>query len=68
MGRLPASSRGLWLASAKAVTWNADCALLRDGWLDVMLWMPDVHGARAPGGDPGGFFDLAAPMPTTMRC
>ncbi|WP_433391516.1 hypothetical protein [Micromonospora sp. KLBMP9576] len=65
---VPASARGLWLASAKAVTWNADCALLRDGWLDVTPWLPDVHGDRAPAGDPGAYFDPAAPMPTRMRC
>ncbi|MFV2111440.1 hypothetical protein ACFHW0_03745 [Micromonospora sp. LOL_025] len=65
---VPASSRGLRLASAKAVTWNADCAWLRDGWLNVMQWLPDLHGPRVPGGDPGDFFDLAAPMTTTSRC
>ncbi|MEU4771769.1 hypothetical protein [Micromonospora sp. NPDC023644] len=65
---VPASSRGLWLASARAVTWNADCAWLRDGWLNVMQWLPDLHGPRVPGGDPGDFFDLAAPMTTTSRC
>ncbi|MEU2662775.1 hypothetical protein [Micromonospora sp. NPDC007220] len=65
---VPASSRGLWLASAKAVTWNADCAWLRDGWVNVMQWLPDLHGPRVPGGDPGDFFDLAAPMASTSRC
>lgn len=63
-----ASSRGLWLDSAKMITWNADCSRHGDGWLDVIRWIPDVHGQRPPGGDPGDIFDLDAPQPTTRRC
>ncbi|MGW4501506.1 hypothetical protein ACWENR_23190 [Micromonospora sp. NPDC004336] len=63
-----ASSRGLWLDSAKMITWNADCSRHGDGWLDVIPWIPEVHGQRPPGGDPGDVFDLDAPQPTTRRC
>ncbi|MEV4542534.1 hypothetical protein [Micromonospora echinaurantiaca] len=67
-GDMPASGRGLWLASARAVAWNTDCGWLRDGWVQVATWMPDLHGERLPGGDPGDIFDLDAPAPTTTRC
>ncbi|MFG1888406.1 hypothetical protein ACGFIR_11125 [Micromonospora sp. NPDC049051] len=63
-----ASSRGLWLDSAKMITWNVDCAKHADGWLDVIRWMPEQHGERPPGGDPGAIFDLDAPRPVTRRC
>ncbi|MFI6068045.1 hypothetical protein ACIA47_22650 [Micromonospora sp. NPDC051227] len=62
------SSRGLWIGSAEAVTWNADCAQLRDGWVREQYWLADLHGKRIPAGDPGTIFDLDAPAPTTMRC
>ncbi|NBE81973.1 hypothetical protein [Micromonospora rubida] len=36
------SARGLWLGSAEAVTWNAECGLLREeGFLDVAPWVSD---------------------------
>lgn len=63
-----ASSRGLWIASATAVTWNADCAQLRAGWIQEQYWMADLHGKRLPAGDPGTIFDLDAPAPSTTRC
>ncbi|MCG5457226.1 hypothetical protein PSH03_002333 [Micromonospora sp. PSH03] len=63
-----ASSKGLWLGSAEAITWNADCAQLRDGWVREQYWLAALHGKRIPAGDPGTIFDLGAPAPTTMRC
>ncbi|MEU8389704.1 hypothetical protein [Micromonospora sp. NPDC048843] len=63
-----ASSKGLWLGSAEAITWNADCAQLRDGWVREQYWLADLHGKRIPAGDPGTIFDLGAPAPTTTRC
>jgi hypothetical protein len=65
---VPASARGLWIASAKVVTWNADCAKLRAGWVQEQFWMADVHRGQIPAGDPGTIFDLDAPAPTTTRC
>ncbi|MGS2614635.1 hypothetical protein ACVCAH_08910 [Micromonospora sp. LZ34] len=65
---VPAAGRGVWLASARAVTWNADCGWLGDGWVQVASWLPDLHGERPPGGDPGDIFDLDAPAPTRTRC
>ncbi|MGW0217475.1 hypothetical protein ACWDXH_24090 [Micromonospora chokoriensis] len=65
---VPASARGLWITSAEAVTWNADCAQLRDGWVQEQFWVADVHRDRIPAGDPGTIFDLDAPAPTTTRC
>ncbi|TNH24229.1 hypothetical protein FHG89_25260 [Micromonospora orduensis] len=63
-----ASSRGLWIGSAEAVTWNADCGQLRDGWVREQYWMASLHGKRVPAGDPGTIFDLDAPAPSTTRC
>ncbi|MDG4779765.1 hypothetical protein O7614_08935 [Micromonospora sp. WMMD961] len=65
---VPSSARGLWITSAEAVTWNADCAQLRDGWVQEQFWVADVHRDRIPAGDPGTIFDLDAPAPTTTRC
>ncbi|MFK4243472.1 hypothetical protein ACI2KV_11380 [Micromonospora chokoriensis] len=65
---VPASARGLWIVSAEAVTWNADCAQLRDGWVQEQFWVAETHRDRIPAGDPGTIFDLDAPPPTTTRC
>ncbi|MFF5179134.1 hypothetical protein ACFY2Q_14040 [Micromonospora sp. NPDC000316] len=65
---VPAPAGGLWITSANVVTWNADCDALRDGWVREQFWVADVHRDRIPGGDPGTFFDLDAPAPTTLRC
>ncbi|MEV5211981.1 hypothetical protein AB0K35_31360 [Micromonospora sp. NPDC053740] len=65
---VPASARGLWITSAAAVTWNADCDQLREGWVQEQFWVADVHGDRIPAGDPGTIFDIDAPAPTTTRC
>ncbi|MGV9211849.1 hypothetical protein ACTFTM_08295 [Micromonospora sp. RB23] len=65
---VPASARGLWIVSAEAVTWNADCGKLRDGWVQEQFWVADTHGDRIPAGDPGTIFDLDASAPTTVRC
>ncbi|MEK8107558.1 hypothetical protein NKG94_25120 [Micromonospora sp. M12] len=65
---VPASARGLWVASAKVVTWNADCTQLTHGWVQVQSWVAGVHRGQVPAGDPGTMFDLDAPVPTTTRC
>ncbi|MEV4122214.1 hypothetical protein [Micromonospora sp. NPDC049645] len=65
---VPAAARGLYIASAEVVTWNADCAQLRDGWVREQYWLADLHGKRLPAGDPGAIFDLDAPAPTSTRC
>ncbi|MGC4812347.1 hypothetical protein ACLQ29_17630 [Micromonospora sp. DT228] len=65
---VPASARGLWIASAKAVTWNAECAQLTQGWVQVQSWVAGVHREQLPAGDPGTIFDLDAPVPTNTRC
>ncbi|MEU1360987.1 hypothetical protein ABZ356_14230 [Micromonospora zamorensis] len=65
---VPASARGLWITSAEAVTWNADCAALRDGWVHEQFWVAEVHRDQIPAGDPGTIFDVDAPAPTTTRC
>jgi hypothetical protein len=65
---VPESDRGLWIASADAVTWNVRCDGLRDGWVQEQIWRADRHGDQLPAGDPGTIFDLDAPWPTTTRC
>jgi len=65
---VPVSARGLWITSAEAVTWNADCAQLRAGWVQEQFWVAGVHRDQIPAGDPGTIFDLDAPAPTTTRC
>ncbi|MFI6233115.1 hypothetical protein ACIBD9_06105 [Micromonospora sp. NPDC050784] len=67
-GDVQASSTGLWIGSAEAITWNADCGQLREGWVREQYWLADLHGKRIPAGDPGTIFDLDAPVPTTTRC
>lgn len=62
------ADRGLWIASADAVTWNVRCDGLEDGWVQEQIWLARLHGDRQPAGDPGTIFDLDAPAPTTTRC
>ena len=41
------------VSSAEAVTWNADCAQLRESWVQEQFWVADVHRDRIPAGRPG---------------
>ncbi|MEH0840825.1 hypothetical protein V6U81_00315 [Micromonospora sp. CPCC 205711] len=64
-----ASARGLWLDSAEASSWNADCSKIKDGFIDLKRWFPG-NGRRGSDTSPGleEIFDPERPSRATESC
>ncbi|MBM0259131.1 hypothetical protein [Micromonospora sp. 4G55] len=64
-----ASARGLWLDSAEATTWNADCSKTKNGFIALDPWFPG-KGRRGSDPSPGlaEVFDPERPSRATESC
>ncbi|MGC5017804.1 hypothetical protein [Micromonospora sp. DT47] len=63
---VPASARGLWLETAEATVWNADCSKIRNGFVDLEPSFPG--GGRRGTADPQDVFDPERPSRATESC